>query len=83
MAHYRIITVQRVPTAGFETTIGGPGIPAGGIRYRFDSEAEAHSFIENLNLSYSEARRLMGWRKAQLRNQIRVSRRPLARANGG
>lgn len=82
MVHYRIIAVQRIPNAGFETIIDGPGIPAGGVRYQFDSEDEAHSFIENLNLSYIEAKRLIGRRKSRLRNQVKVSPRPLAQASG-
>jgi len=82
MAYYRIIAVQRIPTGGFEAMIDGPGIPAGGVRYQFDSEDEAHSFIENLNLSYIEAKRLTGRRKSQLRSQIKVSPRRLTQASG-
>ena len=82
MAHYRIIAVQPIPTSGFETIIDGPGIPAGGVRYQFDNEDEAHSFIENLNLSYIEAKRLTGRRKSQLRRQIKVSPRRLTQASG-
>ena len=82
MAHYRIIAVQPIPTSGFETIIDGPGIPAGGVHYQFDNEDEAHSFIENLNLSYIEAKRLTGRRKSQLRRQIKVSPRRLTQAGG-
>jgi len=54
---------------GFEAIIAGPGTSAEGVRYWFETEREAYSFVENLNLSYREARGLARWRKSHRRKQ--------------
>ena len=70
MALYRVVAVQHVAAGGYETTISGPGIPAAGLPYWFDSKDEAYVFVENLNLSFSEAKRLAKWRKSFARKRI-------------
>ena len=67
MEQYRVVTFQDAASDGYETTIAGPGIPASGLPYWFDSKDEAYIFVENLNLSLSEAKRLAKWRKLYLR----------------
>lgn len=64
MGKYRIIAVEPLEKGGFEARIHGPGIPAPGVLYWFATEPEAHCFIENLNLSYFEGKRLLKWRKS-------------------
>lgn len=51
--------------------VGGPGIPRPGVSYWFSTEKEVVCFIENLNLSYSEGKRLSSWRKHLLCRRTR------------
>jgi hypothetical protein len=64
MGKYRIVTMEQSERGGFETRISGPGIPSSGVVYWFENEPEAHCFIENLNLSYFEGKRLLKSRKS-------------------
>jgi hypothetical protein len=70
MGAYRIIAGQRSAVDGLDYIIGGPGIPPSGIRYWFASEDQAKSFIENLNFSYGEAKRLAKLRKAGPKRRV-------------
>jgi len=70
MAPYRVAAVRNVQPDGYETTIVGPGIPATGLSYWFGTLDEADSFVQNLNLSYSEAKRLSKWRKLYERKRL-------------
>ncbi len=60
--------------------IVGPGIPAGGVLYWFATENEAQSFIENLNLSYVEAREFAKWRKSAIQGRMTGALRNAAAA---
>lgn len=71
MSPYRVLAARSLENAGVETMIGGPGIRSQGVPYWFSCEQELHSFMENLNISYSEAKRLARWRKAQVKHGAR------------
>lgn len=79
MGQYRIAAIQYLADRGIETTISGPGISAAGVPYWFGSQDEADSFVENLNLSYAEGKRLAKWRKSNRRQ----ASRPLAASSMG
>ena len=64
---YCITNLDEALNGGFEATIAGPGTSAGGVRYWFETEQEVHAFVENLNLSYREAKGLASWRKSRHR----------------
>jgi hypothetical protein len=64
MNHYQLTAFHQVATGGLECSIAGPGIPTTGIHYWFRTEQEAQTFVENLNSSYIEAKRLASWRKS-------------------
>jgi hypothetical protein len=70
MTLYRIVAIQQLAPQGFEATICGPGVPAAGVAYWFESTTEADGFVQNLNLSYSESKRLAAWRKSQPHRRI-------------
>jgi hypothetical protein len=74
MTLYCVVAVQHVPTGGYETTITGPGIPDAGLSYWFDSRDEAYSFVDNLNLSFRESKRLAKWRKSYIRRHLLAAR---------
>jgi hypothetical protein len=63
---YHVISIHPNEDGGFEATIGGPGIPTGGVRYWFVTEDEPDSFVENLNLSYITSRELAACRRGRL-----------------
>jgi len=63
MGTYRIVALRPVENERFEAIVDGPGIPRDGVSYWFTSENEVESFVEDLNLSYIEAKRLASWRK--------------------
>jgi hypothetical protein len=73
MRRYFLIALRELQTGGFEGNIGGPGISRSGVMYWFETEPEAHSFVENLNLSYSEVKELANWRKARFEGRTRAS----------
>ena len=64
MGKYRIVALEQFKKGGLEIRIAGPGIPAAGVTYWFARQEEAHSLIENLNLSYFEAKQFIKWRKS-------------------
>ena len=74
---YRLTEV-RPQTGGVEALLNGPGIPGTGVRYWFGSEQEAHTFLENLNFSYNEAKQLASWRKQGCKSERGSSRSPEA-----
>jgi hypothetical protein len=66
MGPYRIVAVRSAENDGVEIVVGGPGIGRSGVCYWFSSEPETETFIRNLNLSYTEAKRLGSWRKTEI-----------------
>jgi hypothetical protein len=70
MAIYSVLVIRPCASGGIDATIGGPGIPAGGIVYWFDRKDEANSFVENLNLLYADAKQLARWREIRARKRI-------------
>jgi hypothetical protein len=70
MAIYCVLASNPSASGGFHVTIGGPGIPIGGIDYWFDRKDEANSFVENLNLLYADAKQLAKWRESRSRKRI-------------
>ncbi len=70
MSIYCILAFHPSDDNGFDVTIGGPGIPIGGIDYWFDRKDEANSFVENLNVLYADAKQLAQWRKSRVRKRI-------------
>jgi hypothetical protein len=74
---YRFSEVRPQP-GGVEALVTGPGIPGTGVRYWFVTEQEAHTFLENLNFSYSEAKQLASCRKQSCRNERGGFRSPEA-----
>jgi hypothetical protein len=67
MAKYSISTVQYLEDHSVSVTITGPGIKPAGVEYWFQTLQEAHSFVENLNLSH--------W-YSKLLSQTRIRRVP-------
>ena len=70
MAIYCVLALHSSSSGGFDVTIGGPGIPTGGIDYWFERKDEANSFVENLNLLYADAKQLAKWRESRARKRI-------------
>jgi hypothetical protein len=84
MAIYCVLAFRLSASGGFDVTIGGPGIPVGGIDYWFDRRDEVNSFVENLNVLYADAKQLAKWRESQTRKRIArmaSSARPCAAAS--
>ena len=79
MGQYRIAAIQYLADRGIQTTINGPGISAAGVPYWFSSQEEAETFVGNLNLSYTEGKRLAECRKSNRRQHSR----PLATSGMG
>jgi hypothetical protein len=52
MADYYINSIERREDHSVSVFIIGPGIKRPGARYWFRTTEEAHSLVENLNLSY-------------------------------
>ena len=78
MKKYRIVALEQFKKGGLEVRIDGPGIPAAGVMYWFAAREEADSFIENLNISYFEAKQFTKWRKSVL-EPMKLSGRVSAR----
>jgi hypothetical protein len=79
MAIYCVLAFHTSANGGFDVTIGGPGIPIGGIDYWFDREDEVNSFVNNLNVLYADAKQLAKWRESYTRKRIaRVASRSCA-----
>ena len=70
MAIYSVIAARPSASGGIDVTIGGPGIPVDGVVYWFDRKDEANSFVENLNLLYTDAKQLAKWRESRARKRI-------------
>ena len=81
MAQYHIVSVDQAATGGFEVTISGPGIPASGVIYWFDSENEPYSFVENLNILYAGSKEAAKWRESKVRKRTAASPRRAAAAS--
>ena len=73
MSKYRIVAVEQLKKDGLEIKIAGPGIPASGVVYWFASEQEARSFIEILNLSYSESKQFSRWRRSFCHPRVKAA----------
>ena len=70
MGIYSVVAVHPSASGGIDVTIGGPGIPAGGIVYWFDRKDEANSFVSNLNLLYTDAKQLARWRESRAQRRM-------------
>ena len=70
MAIYSVVAVHPSADGGIHVTIDGPGIPVGGVVYWFDCKDEANSFVENLNILYSDAKQLAKWRESRARRRL-------------
>ena len=70
MAIYCVLASHPSASGGFDVTIGGPGIPIGGIDYWFDHKDEINSFVNNLNVLYADAKQLAKWRESHTRKRI-------------
>ena len=81
MSQYRVVSVYQAAIGGFEAMIGGPGIPAAGVTYWFDSENEPYSFVENLNILYTSAKEARKWRDSNVRKRLGASRRKTVTAS--
>lgn len=76
MRTYCLLALRQMQTGVFEAIIGGPGISTSGVLYWFGTEQEAHTFLENLNFSYNEAKHLASWRKQGRKNERGSFRSP-------
>jgi hypothetical protein len=82
MEPYSVVEVRHAATGGIEAIINGPGISPAGIPYWFTAEEQVYPFIENLNLSYREARRLGTCsRRARSRQRIHKGVHPFSAAS--
>lgn len=66
MAEYSVIDLEQREEQGFAAKVVGPGITSPGVQYWFGSVEEAHSFVENLNLSYQNGKLLSVIRRRRL-----------------
>jgi len=73
MGPYYIVAATNSVPGELHATISGPGIPARGIYYCFTNDHEAYSFVENLNLSYAEAKRLSTCRQERTRRTVNTT----------